>query len=83
MQDLELYGLTLDATNATSLGTGISLAYCHQSNFSWKAFVDYDTSRKTFTANTCLPSFAPDSDTFEHPQRMHSFTVGASFSINF
>ncbi len=41
--------LTLGANNSTSWGTGLSLTYRYKSNFSWKLFVDYDRSEKTFT----------------------------------
>ena len=41
--------LTLGGNNSTSFGTGLSLTYRYKSNFSWRAFVDYDYARKTFT----------------------------------
>ena len=41
--------LTLGSDAATSWGTGISLTYKYKSNFSWRIFVDYDYSKKTFT----------------------------------
>ena len=41
--------LTLGSDAATSWGTGISLTYKYKSNFSWKVFMDYDYSEKTFT----------------------------------
>ena len=30
-------------------GTGVSLTYAHNNNFSWRVFVDYDYTRKSFT----------------------------------
>ena len=75
--------LTLDATNSVSLGTGISLTYRYRSGCSWRAFLDYDTTQKTFTMDTdLLPPFL-DRATFVKNQRMHYFTAGASFCINF
>ena len=41
--------LTLGAESSTSWGTGISLTYKYKSNFSWRLFVDYDYTKKTFT----------------------------------
>lgn len=41
--------VTLGAKSSTSWGTGISLTYKYKSNFSWKVFMDYDYSEKTFT----------------------------------
>ena len=35
--------------NSTKFGTGISLTYAYKQNFSWKVFLDYDISRKTYT----------------------------------
>ena len=41
--------LTLAGNSSSTLGTGLSLTYRYKSNFSWKLFVDYDYSRKTYT----------------------------------
>ncbi len=41
--------LTLNANNTMKYGTGISLTYAANHNVSWKLFVDYDYSRKTYT----------------------------------
>ena len=41
--------LTLGANTSTSFGTGISLTYKYKSNFSWRVFVDYDYTKKTYT----------------------------------
>ncbi len=41
--------LTLGAESSTSWGTGLSLTYKYKSNFSWRLFVDYDYTEKTFT----------------------------------
>jgi hypothetical protein len=35
--------------NSTKFGTGISLTYAYKQNFSWKVFLDYDYTRKTYT----------------------------------
>ena len=42
--------LTIGAKSSTSFGTGISLTYKYKSNFSWRLFCDYDSTRKDFTA---------------------------------
>ncbi len=42
--------LTVGAKSSTSFGTGLSLTYRYKSNFSWRIFVDYDYTRKDFTA---------------------------------
>ena len=42
--------IDVSASNSMKFGTGISLAYAHKNNFSWRLFCDYDYSRKTFTA---------------------------------
>ena len=47
--DIEWDYLTLGGNNSTTFGTGLSLTYRYKSNFLWKAFVDYDYSKKTFT----------------------------------
>jgi len=41
--------LMIDADNAFSFTTGISLTYAYRQNFSWKLYCDYDYSRKTYT----------------------------------
>jgi membrane-associated phospholipid phosphatase len=41
--------LTIGANNSTSLGTGLSLTYRYKSNFSWRLYVDYDYTKKTYT----------------------------------
>ena len=47
--DMEWDYLTLGGNNSTTYGTGLSLTYRYKSNFTWKVFVDYDYSKKTFT----------------------------------
>ena len=41
--------LTLGGNNSTTYGTGLSLTYRYKSNFSWRVFVDYDYSKRTYT----------------------------------
>ena len=41
--------LTVGANNSTSFGTGLSLTYKYKSNFSWRIFIDYDYTKKTYT----------------------------------
>ena len=40
---------TVTGNNTTKFGTGISLTYAYKQNFSWKVFLDYDYTRKTYT----------------------------------
>ena len=47
--DMEWDYLTLGGNNSTTYGTGLSLTYRYKSNFTWRLFVDYDYSKKTFT----------------------------------
>lgn len=96
--------LTLGAKNSTSLGTGISLTYRYKSSFSWKVFLDYDTSKKHYTMKldpmgymkkgltpeayevmAIIHPSAPllEGATLEKTKRMHYFTAGASFTVNF
>lgn len=42
--------INVSASNSMKLGTGISLTYAHKNSFAFKVFLDYDYSRKTFTA---------------------------------
>ncbi len=41
--------LTLGGNNTATYGTGLSLTYRYKHHFLWKAFVDYDYSKKDFT----------------------------------
>lgn len=40
---------TLSGNNTWKYGTGISLTYAYKSSFSWRVFVDYDFTRKTYS----------------------------------
>ena len=47
--DVEWDYFTLGGNKTWKFGTGISLTYAYKQNFSWKVFLDYDVSRKTYT----------------------------------
>lgn len=47
--DTEWDYFTLKGSRSVKYGTGISLTYAYKHNFSLRAFVDYDYTRKTFT----------------------------------
>ena len=47
--DTEWDYFTLGGNRSTKYGTGISLTYAHKHNFSWRVFLDYDYTRKTYT----------------------------------
>ena len=99
--DLEWDYFTLGGNNTWKFGTGISLTYAYKQNFSWKVFLDYDVSRKTYTMNynyggflyTMFPSAFENVTEQDYKdyfiatksikKTMHSFVLGASFSINF
>ena len=49
--DIEWDYFTVDGNNTMKFGTGISLTYAYKKNFSWKVFLDYDVTRKTYTMN--------------------------------
>jgi len=42
--------LTVGAKSSTTFGTGLSLTFRYKSNFSWRLYVDYDYTQKTYTA---------------------------------
>ena len=47
--DVEWDYFTLEGNRTTKFGTGISLTYAYKHNFSWRLFLDYDFTRKTYT----------------------------------
>ncbi|MCR5713249.1 MAG: phosphatase PAP2 family protein [Prevotella sp.] len=49
--DLEWDYFTVDGNKTWKFGTGLSLTYAYKKNFSWKVFLDYDVTRKTYTMN--------------------------------
>ena len=92
--------LTVGGQTSTTYGTGLSLTYRYKSNFSWKVFIDYDYSRKTFTMKydpyrylyIATPNLEElyagigldiDPWEFEKTKKLHYWTVGGSFTINF
>ncbi len=56
--------INLKASNSAKFGSGISLTYAYKNSVSWRAFVDYDYSTKTYTASYApmdfLKTFGPD-----------------------
>ena len=64
--EMEWDYLTLGGNNSTTYGTGLSLTYRYKSNFSWRVFVDYDYSKRTYTLTydpyrylrSAVPNFA-------------------------
>ena len=47
--DVEWSYFTLEGDRSTKFGTGLSLTYAYKHNFSWRVFIDYDYTRKTYT----------------------------------
>lgn len=43
--------LTVDASRSFKVGTGISLTYAYKDCYSWRLFMDYDITRKTYSLN--------------------------------
>lgn len=74
--------LTVDAGDATSLGTGIAMTYRYKAGFAWKVFCDYDVSKKDYTMTHC-PLYDAAPITYKKTKTMHDLTVGASFAIHF
>ena len=62
--DTEWDYFTLKGSRSVKYGTGVSLTYAYKHNFSLRAFVDYDYTRKTFTltydANQFLNEALPE-----------------------
>lgn len=89
--------VTVSGNNTMKFGTGLSIIYAYKSNFSFKAFVDYDFTRKhyTMTANmgqiieTAWPSEYNKTPEYYQPtssstkKSMHSFVLGGAFCISF
>ena len=89
--------VTVSGNNTTKFGTGLSVTYAYKSNFSFKAFVDYDFTRKHYTMTadpgqilkTALPSEYNKTPEFYQPtssstkKNMHSFVLGGAFCISF
>ena len=95
-----LYDTTWDCfmvggDNTFKWGTGISLTYAYKDNFSWKLFLDYDFTRKTYTMTynpggflaDALPTLGFKMEDFEDTQSLkknrHTAILGGSFMINF
>ena len=84
---------TVSGNNTMKYGTGISLTYAYKQNFSWRVFLDYDFSRKTYTmiydANGFFTGLLPDIDfsmakiSKSIKKNMNSWVLGASFAVNF
>ena len=47
--DAEWDFFTLSGSRSMKYGAGLSVTYSHKGNFTWRAFVDYDYTNKTFT----------------------------------
>ena len=89
--------VNVGANNSWTFGTGLSLTYAYKDNFSWRVFLDYDYTRKTFALDFnpdyFLPYMAPDDfgprDVEEGRVRasttksLHRFTAGGAFCISF
>ena len=88
---------TVGGNSTMKLGTGVSLTYAFKDNFSWRVFLDYDYSRKTFTMDyrpgeyvlSAFPDFAKflSVDDFVESEsvkkHMNTFILGGQFVINF
>ncbi len=42
--------INLQASNSYKFGSGISATYAYKNSFSWRLFLDYDYTSKTYTA---------------------------------
>ena len=75
--------LNIDGTNAMTCGTGLSATYACSDAFAWRAFVDYDFTRKTYTMD-----YHPDYNnqsvhSWSAPKhRTNRLVIGAAFIIS-
>lgn len=88
---------TVSGNNTMKYGTGISLTYAYKSSFSWRVFVDYDFTRKTYTMTFApneyfkyaYPAFYSvfDGDKSYSEQKikknMNNFVIGGAFCVSF
>ena len=89
---------TVSANNTMKFGTGISLTYAYKNNFSWRVFLDYDFSHKTYTMvynpgeymfsafPHILGDFFNASDFIETQsvkKNRHTFILGGAFVVSF
>ena len=78
---------TVTGSNSMKYGTGISLTYAYKQNFSWKVFVDYDFTRKTYTmdydAGGLYAGLFPEDVAKMSPQEYSDvFTISKSIKKN-
>jgi len=93
--DVTWDAFSIEANNTFSWGTGVSLTFAYKSNFSWRAFVDFDHTRKTFTMryleegfiNDAFPDYPTNLEdglvTASLKRNMSTFTLGGAFVISF
>ena len=88
---------TVSGNNTVKFGSGVSFTYAYKDNFSWRIFLDYDFSRKTYTmeynpAGILLAAFPLygrlfSEDEFKETQSItqgrHTFILGGSFVVSF
>lgn len=88
---------TVSGNNTMKYGTGISLTYAYKSQFSWRVFVDYDFTRKTYTMTyapneylkqaypACYNAFEGEQSYNEQEikKNMNSFVIGGAFCVSF
>lgn len=72
--------IKVTVNNTFNYVLGVSCSYHYKSNFAWKAFVDFDGSRKAYfsTIHTNGNTYKGTASTY-----MPLFTVGGAFSVNF
>jgi len=91
--------LSIDADNAMTYGTGLSLTYSYRSNFSWKIFMEYDFSRKNYTMTYDPHRWMKismseevanrvfgtefDEEKLSVKKNMNTFVIGGSFVVSF
>lgn len=59
--------LTVDASTSFKVGTGISLTYAYKDYYSWRLFMDYDFTRKTYSFNYNPVGYLRDAIDFPIP----------------
>jgi hypothetical protein len=75
--------LDLSGGSATSLGTGLSLAYGYRQSLAWRVYCDMDYARRTYTMRYNTSGTAPDAHQLSLRKARMQWVVGAAFSVAF
>ena len=75
----------LNANNTWHVGTGLSMTYAYKNNFAFRAFTEYDFTRKTYTLYYTPPTFMAGQQAQQHSlsKARHTLIFGASVAVDF